>query len=114
MTNTLDRVFKELFPSKADGSFDTIHKLTAILNADSRHIGEEALIEALCEGYCFYEESGASEGELRRIKDHIEEHFGVPINWDDVPTVHSLLQNGYSVSSIAARLRAAQKEPLPI
>ncbi|MFH1161753.1 MAG: hypothetical protein V1696_00525 [Candidatus Jorgensenbacteria bacterium] len=115
MPDMIDRTFRELFPERANESLDAAGKVKAILeNCNVQQIGEDAMLEALCEGMELQRNVGTHEWEIVRTKDHIEEILGVPIDWDDAQTILRLLQEGKEIPDIAARLRvAAQKEPQP-
>jgi hypothetical protein len=113
MHSAIERTFRKLSPERANETLDEAGMLQAILASDMRKVEEETAIEALCEGYELSEGAGASEGELSRIKNLIEEHFNVSIDWDDVPAIHSFLKKGCLVPFINARLRA-QKKPYAV
>lgn len=114
MESTINRVFRELFPARASESLSAAGMLKAILDhCNVMLVGEDAMLEALCEGMELQRDADTHEWELYRTKDHIEEILGVPIDWDDARTILRLLQEGKEVPEIAARLRAVQKGPQP-
>lgn len=118
MESTIDRVFKGLFPERANESLDALGKVKAILDhCNAQKVGEDATLKALCEISELQFDARAPEGELLRTKWHIEEILGVEVDWEEVPEIHLLCTKGISALEIAARLqksRTEYEEPLPV